>query len=152
MINAAEPVDKGVMDAFVAAFSADHGLPRGVVFPTYGLAESTVMVTCNGRAVARVDGDELRTSRKVKEVAAGGEWLVGCGAPRVDEGASIASVYKHTDAGAAGSATATSVEEILHYQQAPATISQATGLPMPKVAGGDVNGVYGPSATGGQGC
>ena len=91
MIDAAEPVDKGALDAFVAFYGREHGLPANVVFPTYGLAESTVMVTCNGAAAARVDGDALRADGLVVE-AANGEWLVGCGAPRADAGVDVAIV------------------------------------------------------------
>ncbi|EGB04605.1 hypothetical protein AURANDRAFT_10632, partial [Aureococcus anophagefferens] len=91
MIDAAEPVDKGALDAFVAFYGREHGLPENVVFPTYGLAESTVMVTCNGAAAARVDGDALRADGLVVE-AANGEWLVGCGAPRADAGVDVAIV------------------------------------------------------------
>ena len=46
MINAAEPVDDDALNMFFETFSP-FGLPPNVIFPTYGLAESTVFV-CSG--------------------------------------------------------------------------------------------------------
>ena len=40
---AAEPVEASAIDTFYAVFE-QYGLKRGVVFPTYGLAEHTVYV------------------------------------------------------------------------------------------------------------
>jgi hypothetical protein len=56
--------------------------------------------------------------------------------PRIGDAQSIAGVYKHAEAGAAGADHVVSVEEILHYDQEPPTVSQRTGLPTPKVAAG----------------
>ena len=49
MVNAAEPVDGPSIDAFVKAFKP-FGLPDGVIFPTYGLAEHTVFVCSGGES------------------------------------------------------------------------------------------------------
>ena len=46
MINAAEPVDQKAIQAFYETFTI-VGLNRGVIYPTYGLAEHTVFV-CSG--------------------------------------------------------------------------------------------------------
>ena len=59
-INAAEPVDAAVIDAFERFFGAKHALRKGVVFPTYGLAESTVLVCGNGVMRCTIDADALR--------------------------------------------------------------------------------------------
>ncbi|CAM9849336.1 unnamed protein product, partial [Sphacelaria rigidula] len=67
MINAAEPVDAQSIDRFYAVFEA-HGLKRGVIFPTYGLAEHTVYVCSNGRSRLNVDRIMLETERKIRLV------------------------------------------------------------------------------------
>merc|ERR1740124_2064847 len=48
IINAAEPVTEESIDKFRDAFRP-FGLPDGVVFPTYGLAEHTVFVCSGGK-------------------------------------------------------------------------------------------------------
>ena len=92
-------LEKGVIDAFVDKFGTEHGLPEGVVFPTYGLAESTVMVTCNGRARARVDPQRLASDRVAEDAGAGGDgvWIVGCGRPRRDRGVDVIVVSNAED-------------------------------------------------------
>ena len=83
MINAAEPVDTGGMEAFYNKF-AEYGLKRGVIFPTYGLAEHTVYVCSNGKQILTVDKAALETERMVVLVgsdATGVATLVGCGVP-----------------------------------------------------------------------
>ncbi|CAM9492519.1 unnamed protein product [Scytosiphon promiscuus] len=67
MINAAEPVDTASIDRFYAVFEA-HGLKRGVIFPTYGLAEHTVYVCSNGKDRLVVDRVMLETERKIQPV------------------------------------------------------------------------------------
>ena len=95
-INAAEPVDVAVIDAFEALFCASHGLRKGVVFPTYGLAESTVLVCGNGASRCAVDADALRDDRVAAE-APGGAGFAGCGAPRGDRGVDVAIVDRGDD-------------------------------------------------------
>lgn len=85
MINAAEPVDMGGMKAFYGKF-AGYGLKRGVIFPTYGLAEHTVYVCSNGKQVLTVDKASLETEREVVLVEVSDNdsnvtTLVGCGVP-----------------------------------------------------------------------
>jgi len=86
MINAAEPVDPDGIAAFSACF-AKHGLPEGVVFPTYGLAEHTVFVCSGGTQVLTVDKRRLEADRVVEPVAADQAAAVetsviaGCGFP-----------------------------------------------------------------------
>ena len=50
MINAAEPVDPDAIADFYETF-AESKLPKGVVFPTYGLAEHTVFVCSGGKTL-----------------------------------------------------------------------------------------------------
>jgi acyl-CoA synthetase (AMP-forming)/AMP-acid ligase II len=56
------------MELFKATFEK-HGLPpRGVIFPTYGLAEHTVFVCTNGKRMARDDQKALLpTSNGIQE-------------------------------------------------------------------------------------
>lgn len=88
MINAAEPVDSATIETFYAVFQP-HGLPRGVIYPTYGLAEHTVYVCSNGAQLLSVDKAALE-SHRVVPVTAGEELgkksksievIVGCGKP-----------------------------------------------------------------------
>lgn len=67
MINAAEPIHVIDIEQFYAAFEMS-GLPRGVVFPTYGLAEHTVFVCTNGKQVLTVDKKRLENDCEVVEV------------------------------------------------------------------------------------
>ena len=64
MINAAEPVEAAAVDLFHAVFEP-FGLPKGVVYPTYGLAEHVVYVCSNGRQRLLVDKSALEVDRKV---------------------------------------------------------------------------------------
>ena len=50
MINAAEPVDPDAIIDFYETFNP-FNLPKGVVFPTYGLAEHTVFVCSGGKTL-----------------------------------------------------------------------------------------------------
>ncbi|KAG5185885.1 hypothetical protein JKP88DRAFT_288942 [Tribonema minus] len=72
VINAAEPVDPVSMDRFIAVFTP-HGLPAGVIRPTYGLAEHTVCVCTNGarRLVAhRAALEGARSTAAARDTAA----------------------------------------------------------------------------------
>ena len=100
MINAAEPVRWFDIERFYAVFE-NSGLPRGVVYPTYGLAEHTVFVCSNGKGVLNVDKKALEVERKVVELAEGSAAaqdttkamsLVGCGFPGQAKGVELAIV------------------------------------------------------------
>jgi acyl-CoA synthetase (AMP-forming)/AMP-acid ligase II len=58
VINAAEPVDTTGMKVFYETFGK-FGLPSGVIYPTYGLAEHTVFVCSGGKQVLHVDKEQL---------------------------------------------------------------------------------------------
>lgn len=64
VINAAEPVDAGVLKKFCLTF-ASFGLDPTVIFPTYGLAEHTVFVCSGGKQVLTVSKRSL-TQTKVE--------------------------------------------------------------------------------------
>jgi acyl-CoA synthetase (AMP-forming)/AMP-acid ligase II len=66
VINAAEPVDEESMRVFYETFEP-HGFKRGVIYPTYGLAEHTVFVCSGGRQILRVRKHELEVGGTVVE-------------------------------------------------------------------------------------
>ncbi|CAB9527462.1 Putative fatty-acid--CoA ligase FadD21 [Seminavis robusta] len=86
VINAAEPVDEDSMETFYKCF-APFGFPR-VIFPTYGLAESTVFVCSGGTQRLTVDKSELEVNGKVViKVGTPAEndtlsRMIGCGYPK----------------------------------------------------------------------
>jgi hypothetical protein len=56
MINAAEPVNVANLREFYDVF-AMYGLRRGVIKPTFGLAEHTLFVCSDGRTLLGLDRD-----------------------------------------------------------------------------------------------
>ncbi|MEP7308970.1 MAG: MupA/Atu3671 family FMN-dependent luciferase-like monooxygenase [Acidobacteriota bacterium] len=66
--NGSEPIDATVLDRFATAFAA-CGLRREVLYPTYGMAETTLMATAWTKGVAprslAVDRDALARDRVV---------------------------------------------------------------------------------------
>ena len=64
IINAAEPVDEESVNLFAATFGP-FGLDKGVIFPTYGLAEHTVFVCSGGQQVLSVLKEDLEVNDKV---------------------------------------------------------------------------------------
>lgn len=88
-MNAAEPIDPEVMNAFVDIFGP-HGFRRSTFAPAYGLAESTLAVTANPTGVEplifHLDPVALEQGRVVEapRTAAKRRVLAGCGAPLPD--------------------------------------------------------------------
>lgn len=80
-----EPVRAATLDRFCEVFGK-VGFHREALVPGYGLAESTVMVTCaqvgEGPVVLRVDADELVRGRAVPIDPPGGRRLVSSGSLR----------------------------------------------------------------------
>eukprot|EP00554_Chaetoceros_debilis_P015284 CAMPEP_0194124154 /NCGR_PEP_ID=MMETSP0150-20130528/57438_1 /TAXON_ID=122233 /ORGANISM="Chaetoceros debilis, Strain MM31A-1" /LENGTH=762 /DNA_ID=CAMNT_0038817741 /DNA_START=36 /DNA_END=2324 /DNA_ORIENTATION=+ len=86
IINAAEPVTEDSIESFCNAFCS-FGLNRGVIYPTYGLAEHTVFVCSGGKQRITVSKHALEVNRKVEIVEKSNgdndptSRLVGCGYP-----------------------------------------------------------------------
>ena len=88
VVNGAEPVTEKSMGSFEKAFSP-FGLPDGVIYPTYGLAEHTVFVCSGGKGKIAVKKKDLEEENKVVLVEETGEsskgegiiHFLGCGFP-----------------------------------------------------------------------
>lgn len=80
IINGAEPIEAAVIDAFYDKFKP-YGL-KEVIFPTYGLAEHTVLVSTNGRERISLDPKALEEKKLVESPE--GRCFVGCGVPPVE--------------------------------------------------------------------
>lgn len=87
IVNGAEPVTEKSMSVFEKQF-APFGLPSGVIFPTYGLAEHTVFVCSGGKGKIAVKKKELEEDNKiivVDQIGAqkpeGTNYFIGCGFP-----------------------------------------------------------------------
>ena len=87
IINGAEPVTEKSMSAFERELGL-FGLPNGVIFPTYGLAEHTVFVCTGGKGKIAVKTEELQQENKVVVVdqigsakPEGTNYFLGCGFP-----------------------------------------------------------------------
>ena len=81
--NGSEPIRAQTLDRFAARF-ARCGFDASAIFPCYGLAESTLMVTGRGaREYSRLtfDRNELKKGRATVSATEAGRILVGCGPP-----------------------------------------------------------------------
>ncbi|ETV65418.1 hypothetical protein, variant [Aphanomyces astaci] len=108
MINGAEPIDGDAIDAFYRAFEP-YGLCRGVVRPTYGLAEHTVYVCDSSPQLLQVQVDKEALEhhdvfQPVADKARATKEMVGCGAPRSDVDVRIVhpDTHKELAAGSVG--------------------------------------------------
>ncbi|CAB1114142.1 unnamed protein product [Ectocarpus sp. CCAP 1310/34] len=152
MINAAEPVDTASIDRFYSVFEA-HGLKRGVIFPTYGLAEHTVYVCSNGKDRLVVDRVMLETERKVRPVdnklelwaygmdgagTVGGKddgvlttVVVGCGRPKESDGVDLrivdTEIHSALPEGNVGEIWVTSKSRAAGYWSQPEKTAEAFG-------------------------
>ena len=88
-INAAEPVRAESLDEFMAKFEV-NGLKRGVICPGYGLAETTLKVTCVDAGkdydVLHVDTDFLERNivRKANAGSSRVAAFISCGTTAID--------------------------------------------------------------------
>ena len=87
VLNGAEPVTEKSMQSFEKAFSP-FGLPEGVIYPSYGLAEHTVFVCSGGKGKIAVKKKELEEDNKViivdqigSKKPEGTIHFLGCGFP-----------------------------------------------------------------------
>jgi acyl-CoA synthetase (AMP-forming)/AMP-acid ligase II len=81
--NGSEPIRAAVIEAFAGKF-APYGFDPGAMFPCYGLAESTLLVSCKGERTSspqlKLDRAALRENRAVRvEEDQSGRTLVSCG-------------------------------------------------------------------------
>ncbi len=67
MVNGAEPVSAQAMDVFYSVF-CPYGLKRGVIYPTYGLAEHTLCICTNGSTRLLADSETLEREGRLKMV------------------------------------------------------------------------------------
>jgi acyl-CoA synthetase (AMP-forming)/AMP-acid ligase II/alkylation response protein AidB-like acyl-CoA dehydrogenase/acyl carrier protein len=93
-LNGAEPVRRHTLDEFTAAFGP-CGFRREAIFPAYGLAEATLVVSGGPRKAApvsiNVDAAELERDRVFPSAeGAGTRPIVGCGHPLQDTAVAIA--------------------------------------------------------------
>jgi acyl-CoA synthetase (AMP-forming)/AMP-acid ligase II/alkylation response protein AidB-like acyl-CoA dehydrogenase/acyl carrier protein len=84
-LNGAEPVHQQTLEQFAGMFEP-CGLRRDVMFPAYGMAESTLMISgplpMTERLAVRLDAAALEQNRiQETEATQGARMLVGCGAP-----------------------------------------------------------------------
>jgi len=91
--NGAEPIRAETVDRFAAKFTR-CGYDANAIFPCYGLAESTILVTCKGEThqYARVmlDREALKEGRAVESPESrSGRSLSGCGGPNPDHDVAI---------------------------------------------------------------
>lgn len=97
----AEPVRPATMAAFVAKF-APFGLRAGALYPCYGLAEATLMLTggevgAGVRSVTLHRGElEVGRAREVAGGASEATAVVGCGRPRGEHRIRIVEPRLHT--------------------------------------------------------
>jgi hybrid polyketide synthase / nonribosomal peptide synthetase FtdB len=82
--SGAEPIRKSTIDAFCQTFAA-HGFSERQFYPSYGLAEATLMVATRavrGLPVFRpLDGGRLEREGKAIVGEANPRWVADCGAP-----------------------------------------------------------------------
>ena len=84
--NGSEPVRASTIASFATKFEA-CGFDANAIFPCYGLAESTLMVTCRGTleySPVRFDRDRLREGVALPSETPNSRTLVGCGPPSDD--------------------------------------------------------------------
>jgi acyl-CoA synthetase (AMP-forming)/AMP-acid ligase II len=83
-LNGAEPVHYRTIDEFVDAFEP-YGFQRNAMYPAYGLAEATLMVSGGVHMAPRLsiglDTEALEQNRIVETTARSARILVGCGQP-----------------------------------------------------------------------
>jgi acyl-CoA synthetase (AMP-forming)/AMP-acid ligase II len=96
MLNAAEPVDEVAINDFYNTFEA-YGIRRGVVIPTYGLAEHTVFVCSGGSSILKLSKSDFEKNIVLiqEQIQLGdskasftpdksAHVVVGCGFPTMD--------------------------------------------------------------------
>ena len=88
-LNGAEPVHAETIDRFIETF-AGHGFQAGAVFPAYGMAEATLLISGGRRGAGQVTRTVSSAGLHSHSVtapddAADAQLLVGCGRALVNE-------------------------------------------------------------------
>lgn len=88
-LNGAEPVHAETIEKFIATF-AGHGFSPKAVFPAYGMAEATLLISGGHRGAGHVTRSVSRSGLQAHKVGAPArvddvQTLVGCGRALVDE-------------------------------------------------------------------
>ncbi|MBA2401318.1 MAG: fatty acyl-AMP ligase [Bradyrhizobium sp.] len=88
-LNGAEPVHAETIDRFIETF-AGHGFQAGTVFPAYGMAEATLLISGGSRGAGHVTRTVSRSTLQSHTVtapvdAADAQLLVGCGRELINE-------------------------------------------------------------------
>jgi hypothetical protein len=124
IINAAEPVDEDSIESFYKAF-CPFGLQK-VIYPTYGLAESTVFVCSGGTQRISVVKKELEVNGTVEfansdngnDATEGVSRMIGCGFPE-SQGVNVQIVdpesFERLDEGIVGEIWVNSPSNALGY-------------------------------------
>jgi acyl-CoA synthetase (AMP-forming)/AMP-acid ligase II len=91
--SGAEPVRSGTINRFVETF-APHGFSPKTMFPAYGMAEATLVISAGKRGSGHVTRAVSRSALQAHEVAAPADasdslTLVGCGRALIDEHVAI---------------------------------------------------------------
>lgn len=92
-LNGAEPVHAETIEKFAATF-AEHGFDRSAIFPAYGMAEATLLISGGHRGAGHVTRDVSRTGLQDHIVrtpidAMDIQTVIGCGRALVNERVAI---------------------------------------------------------------
>jgi acyl-CoA synthetase (AMP-forming)/AMP-acid ligase II len=92
-LNGAEPVRADTISRFIETFAA-HGFAPRAVFPAYGMAEATLLISGGTRGAGHVTRTVSRSALQAHEVAApadpaDSQTLVGCGRTLINEHVAI---------------------------------------------------------------
>jgi acyl-CoA synthetase (AMP-forming)/AMP-acid ligase II len=99
-LNGAEPVHAETIDKFAATF-AKHGFGRNAIFPAYGMAEATLLISGGRRGAGHVTRSVSRSGLQdhvVREPADDTDihTVVGCGRALVNERTAIVDPANHS--------------------------------------------------------
>jgi acyl-CoA synthetase (AMP-forming)/AMP-acid ligase II len=99
-LNGAEPVHAETIDRFIETF-ARHGFQAGTVFPAYGMAEATLLISGGNRGAGHVTRSVSSAGLQSHAVtapndAADSQLLVGCGRALIHEQIAIADPDRRT--------------------------------------------------------
>ncbi|WP_043623897.1 fatty acyl-AMP ligase [Nonomuraea candida] len=140
MLNGAEPVRPGAIEAFDAAF-AGCGLRPEAHTPAYGLAEATVFVAASGRderpVVTAFDRDALREGRAAPAGTGARSTLVSCGRPHGQRVRAVGPDGRALPDGEVGELWVRGPNVARAYWRDPERSAEVFGATLPDEDGGD---------------